>query len=123
MSHVDPEPALSATRVLQVENLRISFAAQSKTPIEVVRGVSFHIDRGETLALVGESGSGKSVTAMTLMRLTEHDGASITGGSIRLRGREGRLIDVTRMPLEKMISIRGADISIVFQDPMSSLNP
>ncbi|MBN7776343.1 ABC transporter ATP-binding protein [Nitratireductor aquimarinus] len=123
MSHVDAEPAMPAERVLEVENLRIAFAAQSKTPIEVVRGVSFHIDRGETLALVGESGSGKSVTAMTLMRLTEHDGATITEGSIRLRGREGRVMEITRIPLDKMIDVRGADVSIVFQDPMSSLNP
>lgn len=117
------ENAFPRERVLQVEGLRVSFAADSGTPIEVVHGVSFHIDKGETLALVGESGSGKSVTAMTLMRLTEHDGARIEGGRILLSGGSGTTIDLTRLPLKKMIDIRGADISIVFQDPMSSLNP
>jgi len=118
-----PDPAMPAERVLDVADLRVSFTLAPRTTFEAVRGVSFHIDKGETLALVGESGSGKSVTAMTLIRLTEYDGATITGGNVRLRLLDGRLEDLTAVSLERMTEIRGADISIVFQDPMSSLNP
>ncbi|WP_152613392.1 ABC transporter ATP-binding protein [Inquilinus limosus] len=110
-------------RVLEVENLQVSFALGGGETLRAVKGVSFHIGRGETLALVGESGSGKSVTAMTIMRLAEYDGARLAGGSVRMRLRGGEVADLARLPQKRMRTIRGSDISMVFQDPMASLNP
>jgi glutathione transport system ATP-binding protein len=109
--------------ILAVEDLEVSFANKSLTPIRAVRRASFTIGRAETVALVGESGSGKSVTAMTVMRLTEHDGARVTHGRILMRLKDGRVIDLTRLAEKQIERLRGAEISIVFQDPMSSLNP
>ncbi|WP_230983094.1 ABC transporter ATP-binding protein [Inquilinus limosus] len=110
-------------RVLEVETLQVSFSLGGGETLRAVKGVSFHIGRGETLALVGESGSGKSVTAMTIMRLAEYDGAKLTGGSVRMRLRGGEVVDLARLPQKRMRSVRGSDISMVFQDPMASLNP
>ncbi|WP_245579104.1 ABC transporter ATP-binding protein [Inquilinus limosus] len=110
-------------RVLEVDNLQVSFSLGGGETLHAVKGVSFHIGRGETLALVGESGSGKSVTAMTIMRLAEYDGAVLAGGSIRMRLRGGEVADLARLPQKRMKDVRGADISMVFQDPMASLNP
>jgi len=110
-------------RTLEVNNLKVSFNLGDKVTLNAVKDVSFHIDKGETLALVGESGSGKSVTAMTIMRLTDYDDAKINGGSIQLRLHNGNVVDLAKMHLPQMTNIRGADISIIFQDPMSSLNP
>ncbi|WP_437363779.1 ABC transporter ATP-binding protein [Inquilinus limosus] len=110
-------------RVLEVDNLQVSFSLGGGETLRAVKGVSFHIGRGETLALVGESGSGKSVTAMTIMRLAEYDGAVLAGGSIRMRLRGGEVADLARLPQKRMKDVRGADISMVFQDPMASLNP
>ena len=109
--------------ILSVENLEVCFAARARNSVRAVRGVSFSIARGETLALVGESGSGKSVTAMTIMRLTEHDGATITGGRIMMRFKDGNVADLVKLSEKRVESLRGSEISIVFQDPMSSLNP
>jgi glutathione transport system ATP-binding protein len=122
----DPSPTATAFEddtILSVEDLRVSFALDRRRTFEAVRGVSFAIRRGETLALVGESGSGKSVTAMTVMRLTEHDGAKIAGGRIRMRMKSGVIEEITTLPEARVERLRGAEISIVFQDPMSSLNP
>ena len=110
-------------RTLEVNNLKVSFDLGDKVTLNAVKDVSFHIDKGETLALVGESGSGKSVTAMTIMRLTDYDDAKINGGSIQLRLHNGNVVDLAKMHLPQMTNIRGADVSIIFQDPMSSLNP
>ncbi len=109
--------------VLSVRNLAVEFALTRQTSFRVVNGVSFRIRKGETLAVVGESGSGKSVTAMTILRLTEHDGAKVSGGSIRMRHKGGEIVDILKLDEKRMDTIRGAEISIVFQDPMSSLNP
>nr|WP_181257350.1 ABC transporter ATP-binding protein [Mesorhizobium soli] len=114
---------LSDDVILSVENLEVSFALQATRPVRAVRGVSFTIKRGETLALVGESGSGKSVTAMTVMRLTEYDGARITGGRILMRLKDGSVTDLTKLSDKRIEALRGFQFSIVFQDPMSSLNP
>ncbi|WP_321948879.1 dipeptide ABC transporter ATP-binding protein [Paraburkholderia sp. J10-1] len=114
--------ALPPNRVIDVRDLRVSFKRGAST-FEAVRNLSFHVDRGETLAIVGESGSGKSVTSLSLMRLVEHGGGSIAGGSIELRRRNGSVLDLTRASASTMRSVRGADIAMIFQEPMTSLNP
>ena len=100
-------------RILEVENLAVAFRGE-----EVVTGASFHIDRGETLALVGESGSGKSVTALSVMQLLPYQYASHPRGSIRIDGQE-----VVGAAEDDMLKIRGERVGMVFQEPMTSLNP
>ncbi len=100
-------------RILDVNDLSVAFRGN-----EVVHNVSFHIDRGETVSLVGESGSGKSVTALSVMQLLPYQYASHPGGSILVDGHE-----VVGAPEEYMLNIRGAQVGMVFQEPMTSLNP
>ena len=114
---------MKTDRVVEVNNLEVRFRLDNGIVVNAVKGVSFHISKGETLALVGESGSGKSVTAMTIMRLTEYAGAEIAGGSMRLRRNDGQIIELKDQPSSVMQDIRGADISMIFQEPMTSLNP
>jgi microcin C transport system ATP-binding protein len=102
-------------RVLEVKGLNVSFRQDGRDH-PAVRGVSFHIDKGETVALVGESGSGKSVTALSTVSLLP-DSATVTG-SIRYAGRE--LLNASEAELRRA---RGNDISFIFQEPMTSLNP
>jgi len=109
-------------RVLDVQNLTVRFASSERT-VDAVRNLSFHVDRGETLAIVGESGSGKSVTSLAIMRLVEHGGGQITHGSIALRRRGGVVCDLVSLSQSAMQAVRGADVSMVFQEPMTSLNP
>ena len=114
---------MKADRVVEVKNLQVRFRLDNGVIVDAVKGISFHIAKGETLALVGESGSGKSVTAMTLMRLTEYAGAEIAGGSMQLRRNNGQIVELKDQPSAVMQDIRGADISMIFQEPMTSLNP
>ncbi len=86
--------------------------------VKAVDGVTYTLDRGETLGVVGESGSGKSVTAMTIMGLIEMPPGKIEGGDVRYRGKS-----LLKMSEREMQQIRGNDIAMVFQDPMTSLNP
>ncbi len=102
--------------LLSVENLHVAFR-QGANSVSAVNGVSFEIRRGETFALVGESGSGKSVTALSVLRLLPL-GGRILQGSARLDG-----VDLFRMPESQLGKIRGRRVSVIFQDPMSSLNP
>jgi len=104
--------------LLSVENLRISFRPEDRPVVEAVKGVSFSLEEGETLAIVGESGSGKSVTAMALTRLLPAPPAHYEGGRIVLRGR-----DVLTLSQQELRGVRGKEIAYVFQDPMTSLNP
>jgi glutathione transport system ATP-binding protein len=113
---------LPPERVLEVDNLSVGFRQDART-FEAVRHVSFGIDRGETLAIVGESGSGKSVTSLTLMRLIEHGGGRILNGSMMFRRRDDRVLDLAQASSSVLRSIRGADIAMIFQEPMTSLNP
>lgn len=109
--------------ILSVENLEVCFGSRATKAVRAVQDVSFQIRRGETLALVGESGSGKSVTAMTVMRLTEYDGARITNGRVLMRLKDSSVVDLAKLSEKRMERLRGFEFSIVFQDPMSSLNP
>jgi len=103
-------------RLLEVDELRVSFATEEGV-VQAVDGVTFELDAGEVLAVVGESGCGKSVTAMTLMGLTRSPNARF-GGSARYQGR-----DLVTASDEELQQVRGAEISMIFQDPMTSLNP
>ncbi|HWB41165.1 MAG TPA: ABC transporter ATP-binding protein [Gemmatimonadales bacterium] len=106
------------TRVLDVENLRVSFPDGSGSWVQPVDGVSFSLDRGETLALVGESGCGKSLTSLALLRLVPAPGRIEDGSAIRLAD-----TDVLALEGEALRRIRGRRIGMIFQDPMTSLNP
>ena len=120
-----PAPAaleLPAQRVVQVSDLSVRFTTSERT-VDAVRNLSFHVDRGQTLAIVGESGSGKSVTSLALMRLVEHGGGRIVSGRMAFRRRKGEVLDLARADASTMRGIRGADIAMIFQEPMTSLNP
>lgn len=104
-------------KVLEVKDLKVSFQTYGGT-VQAVRGVSFDLHKGETLAIVGESGSGKSVTSQTLMKLIPMPPGKITGGQILFNGE-----DLVPKSDKEMESIRGKEISMIFQDPMTSLNP
>jgi ABC-type glutathione transport system ATPase component len=114
--------ALAEDRLVEVRDLRVHFPVEDET-VKAVDGVSWHIRRGETLALVGESGSGKSVSAMALLRLTDMTGGRIVSGQILLRRRSGRCIDVVRQSPRDLRDLRGNDLAMIFQEPMTSLNP
>lgn len=105
------------TQLVNVENLRIAFKKNAKETVEAVKGVSFQINQGETLAIVGESGCGKSVTAMSMMKLiSPNDG--FVEGDIQFGE-----ININRLTEKQMRDVRGNDISMIFQEPMTSLNP
>ena len=106
--------------ILKIDELHTYFG--TRRIARAVDGVSFTMRRGETLALVGESGSGKSVTSLSVMRLLAHPGR-IVGGRILFRDRNDEVVDITAISERRMRSIRGREISMVFQEPMTSLNP
>ncbi|HXX83980.1 MAG TPA: dipeptide ABC transporter ATP-binding protein [Casimicrobiaceae bacterium] len=108
--------------LLAVTKLSVEFRSTERV-VEAVRGVSFAIGRGETVAIVGESGSGKSVTALSLMRLVEHGGGTITSGALEFERTSGERIDLAKASAATMRAIRGAEIAMIFQEPMTSLNP
>ncbi len=114
--------AASGGELLAVEELQTWFRARSEIA-RAVDGVSFDIGRGETLALVGESGSGKSVTALSIMRLVPIPPGDIAGGSVMFRDRAGAMRDLLRLTEPAMRRVRGNEIGMIFQEPMSSLNP
>ena len=103
--------------LLEVKDLSVTFGAGDKA-VRAVRGVSFDIKRGETVALVGESGSGKSVTALSVLQLLPYPAASHPTGSIRFQGKE-----LVGASTRELLSVRGNRISMIFQEPMTSLNP
>jgi len=102
---------------LEVDDLKVWFASRDGI-VRAVDGVSFALERGETLGIVGESGCGKSVTAMTILQLIPSPPSVIAGGSVRYNG-----ADLLQYDEERMQAIRGNEISMIFQDPMTSLNP
>ncbi len=106
-----------STTVLQVEDLHASFFTR-KGVVKAVDGVSFHVDEGETLGIVGESGCGKTVTGLSILRLLPEPGGRIVGGRIVLEG-----TDLLALSKKEMRAYRGKMISMILQDPMTSLNP
>jgi oligopeptide/dipeptide ABC transporter ATP-binding protein len=107
---------LDGEAILEVRKLRTSFPGEEGL-VHAVDNVSFNVRRGEAVALVGESGCGKSVTAMSIMRLVASPG-KITSGEVRFKGR-----DLVKLSYREMRDVRGNDIAMVFQEPMTSLNP
>ena len=104
-------------KLLEVKNLQVSIKTY-RGEVQAVRDVSFSIEKGEVFCIVGESGCGKSVTAQTLMKLNPSPPTMIKNGEILLNGK-----DIVPMNKHEMKSIRGREISMIFQDPMTSLNP
>jgi oligopeptide/dipeptide ABC transporter ATP-binding protein len=116
-------PELSAAEPqLSVEGLRTDFSTD-RGIVRAVADVSFRIYRGETLALVGESGSGKSVTSLSIMRLLAEPAGRISSGAIKLRRKDGSVRDLVAASEEELCRIRGNDVAMIFQEPMTSLNP
>lgn len=112
---------MQAENVLQVENLSTHFVYKNRV-VKAVRDVSFTLERGKTLAIVGESGSGKSVTSLSIMRSLAHAG-EIAGGRILYRKSDGEIVNIGEQPEAQMRKLRGTEISMIFQEPMTSLNP
>jgi peptide/nickel transport system ATP-binding protein/glutathione transport system ATP-binding protein len=111
-----------AQPLVSIESLRVEFDTDDGTVVGV-EDVSFSIMPGETVCVVGESGSGKSVTSLSLMRLVEFGGGRITNGSLRFNRASGEMTDVARADTALMQEIRGNEIGMIFQEPMTSLNP
>jgi oligopeptide/dipeptide ABC transporter ATP-binding protein len=104
-------------KILEVDNLSVEFATYGGD-VKAVRGVSFHVNRGETLAIVGESGCGKSVTVQAIMGIIPMPPGKITGGTAKLNGK-----NILGLPAKEANLFRGVEIGMIFQDPMTSLNP
>ncbi|GAA4500577.1 ABC transporter ATP-binding protein [Gluconacetobacter tumulicola] len=109
--------------ILSVRKLAVTFAQGSGPDIPAVEGASFDVGAGETVAIVGESSSGKSVTAMALLGLLPAGAGTIVSGQALFRRDEAHEVDLLALPEREMRALRGRDISMVFQDPMTSLNP
>ncbi|MBG9944233.1 ABC transporter ATP-binding protein [Brevibacillus formosus] len=103
--------------LLTIDNLRVNFKTYGGE-VQAVRGVSFYVDKGETVAIVGESGCGKSVTAQAIMGLIPNPPGKIVGGKVVFEGAE-----ISHLPKKELLGIRGTQIGMVFQDPMTALNP
>lgn len=109
---------MSKQPLLEVKDLKVSFETYAGE-VQAVRGVSFQLNKGEVMAIVGESGCGKSVTAQTIMRLIPSPPGKIKEGSIIFDGN----VDITQLTDKQMEKIRGSEMGMIFQDPMTSLNP
>src|ERR1700747_217304 len=104
-------------KLLEVEDLSVAFRQGQRETLAVDR-ISFEIKKGETVALVGESGSGKSVTALSVLKLLPYPSARHPSGAVRFKGQH-----LLHLPETEIRSVRGNDITIIFQEPMTSLNP
>ena len=111
-----------AAPLLDVANLATHFSTDEGL-VKAVDGVSFAVRAGEALAIVGESGSGKSVTSLSIMGLIPDPPGRVVGGAMRFRTREGPIVDLARLDARAMRRVRGRDIAMIFQEPMTSLNP
>lgn len=112
----------SDRNVLEVQGLTVRFDTSERSVV-AVKDLGFHVRAGEVLAIVGESGSGKSVTSLSVMRLIEHGGGTIASGKISFSRRNGGKLDLAKAADSVMRTIRGGEISMIFQEPMTSLNP
>ncbi|NLN66519.1 MAG: ABC transporter ATP-binding protein [Clostridiaceae bacterium] len=110
------------SNVVEFDELHTYFYTEVGT-VKAVNGVSFDIPEGKIIGVVGESGCGKSVTSLSLMQLVQAPQGQIVSGSIRYKASDGKCYDVTKMPTSEMLKIRGKDIAMIFQEPMTSLNP
>jgi oligopeptide/dipeptide ABC transporter ATP-binding protein len=108
--------------LLQVRHLQTHFSTDAG-PVKAVEDVSFTLNAGETLAVVCESGSGKSVTSLSIMGLIPNPPGRIVGGEILFRTREGPVLDLVQLPANALRKLRGRDIAMIFQEPMTSLDP
>ncbi len=112
----------SDRNVLEVQGLTVRFDTSERSVV-AVKDLGFHVRAGEVLAIVGESGSGKSFTSLSVMRLIEHGGGTIASGKISFTRRNGGKLDLAKAADSVMRTIRGGEISMIFQEPMTSLNP
>ncbi|HEX2979710.1 MAG TPA: ABC transporter ATP-binding protein, partial [Anaerolineaceae bacterium] len=104
-------------QLLEVRNLSVRYRS-GKSAVKAVNGLNIHVKRGETLGLVGETGAGKTTTALSIMNLLPERTGKITGGEILYKGK-----NLLAMPYKHLREIRGREIAMIFQDPMTSLNP
>jgi glutathione transport system ATP-binding protein len=108
--------------LLSVRSLSVEFNTE-QGPFRAVKNVSFDVKPGKTLAIVGESGSGKSVTSLAIMRLTDYTGGRIVTGEVQFKPSKSAELDLVKAPADRLRKIRGKDIAMIFQEPMTSLNP
>ena len=113
---------MSDRKLLEIKNLVTEFSTDGNV-LKAVNDVSFTLNRGETIGIVGESGSGKSVTSLSVMRLIPNPPGTISGGEILFHKDETSSVDLVKIPENEMRAIRGNDIAMIFQEPMTSLNP
>lgn len=112
----------AAQRIIEVNHLSVDFHAHNRV-VNAVKDLSFSVNQSETLAIVGESGSGKSVTSLALMRLVQYGGGIIKNGQMLLQRSPSSRLDLATASQSQMRTIRGADVAMIFQEPMTSLNP
>ena len=120
--HAEAQTSTTSQLMVEIDNLSIQFKTKNQI-VDAVQNLSFRINRGETVAVVGESGSGKSVTALSMMRLIDFSGGQIVSGNIKFNNDHGEMLTLSELDQEKMRAIRGNDLSMIFQEPMTSLNP
>ena len=108
--------------LLEVKNLVTEFRTEEET-VKAVNDISFTLSKGETIGIVGESGSGKSVTSLSVMRLIPNPPGKITGGQIIYHSKRKGPIDIVKLSEKEMRELRGNEIAMIFQEPMTSLNP
>ena len=108
--------------VVEFEDLHTFFFTDVGT-VKAVNGVSFDVPQGKIVGIVGESGCGKSVTSLSFLQLVQEPQGQIVKGSIRYRASNGKTYEITKMPRNRMLQILGNDIAMIFQEPMTSLNP
>lgn len=108
--------------VVEFDNLHTYFFTDVGT-VKSVNGVSFDVPQGKIVGIVGESGCGKSVTSLSLMQLVQAPTGQTVEGSIRYQANDGKCYEITKIPKDKMLKIRGKEIAMIFQEPMTSLNP
>ena len=113
---------MSQDVLVEVDNLHVTFPTVGKH-VDAVRGITFNILKGKTLGVVGESGSGKSVTSMSMLRLNDMAGAYMPEGSIFLNSERLGRVDITKADEKTMGTVRGREIGMIFQEPMTCLNP